>query len=669
MLWLTVFNELVLVAVGGLIDRRVPRALRLHALMVGCAVLVAASGAIADFAAHPAWRTLPPLVHALASPLLSAASQCGLWAETFLVTGILLDALLRKRPTWVSCVTHARGGLARGALYAGLFVALVQIIRGLLAIPAFAETVRAHPAIAGVLLGAGAFPLAKTVVESFDGSSPFLPRLHAAYRDPLNALRGTLAGVGIGLAFAVDLPAHASGPRFLAGAAIGALAYAGADALWNLGEIAAGRRGRLQTWRVYALGATLGGFVGGALAWYLDTFQLTAVLAKFQAYAALDYGAVQRPVQPYVDYPLFSKYGAIDLGLVGGGVKQLYVESLSGVINWSLAAPLFGINLIALTALFERSWKPLIGLASADGAAKLVEQTVRVLRWGLWMAPIIYTFLRLAPDPTWYNQDGLVRTLVAIVQSASLSSTDFRAWSLSVFLGLLAYDALRVLIWFDHMGLRVATLVNLSFVGGDALDEKAARFAGHAGRTRVIPEGIRRFLTWAPLLIPFYIPRGPEWDQVWGQADSVDTPGTPLLPAVATLLVGYRIAAGLVAVAAIAVGVSAWRRHRGRPHTIARPKPFLIGNGQYALEMDVDGRGYSRCTSDVRPSFVLDLTRRPDDALAVRGKFVLLREVDAHGRAIGAPWSLTADPLRDGHAQPVRLETPTRLALAASRDG
>ena len=131
---------------------------------------------------------------------------------------------------------------------------------------------------------------------------------------------------------------------------------------------------------------------------------------------------------------------------------------------------------------------------------------MRVLRWGLWMAPVINSFLRQSPDPSWYNQDGAVRTGAATVANLFLPAGSFKDWSLSIFTGLLAYDWLRVLIWFDHMGLRVATLVNLTFIGGDRLDESAARFAGHAGRTRIIPEGIRRFATWAPLLIPFYIP-------------------------------------------------------------------------------------------------------------------------------------------------------------------
>ena len=98
---------------------------------------------------------------------------------------------------------------------------------------------------------------------------------------------------------------------------------------------------------------------------------------------------------------------------------------------------------------------------------------MRVLRWGLWMAPIIQTFLRMAPDPSWYNQDGAVRTVVASIASVSMTADAFRQWSLDVFLGLLAYEWLRVIIWFDHMGLRVASLVNLSFVGGDRFDEWA----------------------------------------------------------------------------------------------------------------------------------------------------------------------------------------------------
>src|SRR5277367_2780451 len=140
-----------------------------------------------------------------------------------------------------------------------------------------------------------------------------------------------------------------------------------------------------------------------------------------------------------------------------------------------------------------------------------------------------------------------------------------------MFLGLLAYDWLRVIIWFDHMGLRVATLVNLSFLGGDRADEAAGRFLGHGARTRVIPDGVRRFLTWAPLLLPFYIPRGADWDHAWSGAEALARNGqAPLLPEVRVLLIGYGIAAMIAAIVMVVVMV---RRHRRRWHTAPRLAP------------------------------------------------------------------------------------------------
>lgn len=664
---LLAFNEVLLFGTGLLMDRRGTWRWQIHALLVGGSILVCSTPLIADLADHPALAALPWVVQALCAILLAAVSQSGLWAETFLVTGVLLDALHGRRPTVEACITHFRSGLLRGAIYAAVFMVVILSLAGMVSLRVFLEVVHAFPPLAGLLLGALAFPLLKTLIESFDGSAPFFRRLRSASSDPVNYARGAVAGIGVGWALGQGLPGFATPERCLVGAAIGALAYGGIDLARDGVDWARWRRGALQSVRVYGLSAVLGACVGGAIAWYFDAAQLAAVVGKLGAYAALSYAETLREPLQYVVYPLFSKWGAIDLGMVEGGVKLLYAESLSGVINWSLAAPLFSINLVLLTALFERSTAPLRELLSPQGVARLVEQAVRVLRWGLWMAPVIYSFLRLAPDPSWYNQDGAVRTVVTAIQALLLSPADFRAWSLSVFLGLLAYDALRVLIWFDHMGLRVATLVNLSFVGGDVLDEKAARFVGHAARTRVIPEGIRRFLTWAPLLIPFYIPRGAEWDQVWIRAQALATSGDPTLPAVATLLVGYRLLA-----IALAAGAAWFLLQRLiRPQTLATigpPPPFVIGNGRYFVELSPDGCGYSRCESDVRPGFQLDLTRRPDDPLALRGKFFYLRELGPDGQPIGAPWSLTQEPMRYGVCS-VTQDSPSSLQIVRTQAG
>ncbi len=180
----------------------------------------------------------------------------------------------------------------------------------------------------------------------------------------------------------------------------GAAAYALVDLLRDTLHITVlGKRLRLQSWRVYAVEALLGGLAGGALAWYVDLLQAEVITAKFKNYAALYYAAQGIPVKEYVVYPLFSKWGAMNLGEVSGGVNLLFCETLSGVINWSVAAPLFSVNLVLLNALLKRSTAPLRHLFTRGGLVEVAEQAFRVQRWGLWMAPIIYSFLRMAPDP------------------------------------------------------------------------------------------------------------------------------------------------------------------------------------------------------------------------------------------------------------------------------
>ena len=355
---------------------------------------------------------------------------------------------------------------------------------------------------------------------------------------------------------------------------------------------------------------------------------------------------------------------------MASGTRLFFNESLSGVINWAIAAPLFSINFFMLAALFQRSLSPLKQLFSPQGLVGLVEQAVRVLRWGLWMAPVINTFLRQSPDPAWYNQDGAVRSGAATLAQMFLPDGSFRAWSLSAFTGLLAYDWLRVIIWFDHMGLRVATLVNLTFIGGDRLDERAARFTGHAGRTRVIPEGIRRFATWAPLLIPFYIPKGPAWDQAWTGAEAIRNTAPPLSPAVTSLV-------GIYGLAAIAIGLMIWRVARrwdqrsgaagivapGTPRALlSGPSSFGLSNGCLSVDLTADGRGFTTVAGAVRRSFPIDITRRPSDPLQLRGPFVYLR--DAGQGSTAAAWSLGFQPTRRaGDDYAVRQAEPNRIVI------
>ena len=97
----------------------------------------------------------------------------------------------------------------------------------------------------------------------------------------------------------------------------------------------------------------LGGLVAGALGWYFDAAQLQVVIAKFWAYADVNYRLDGRKLGDFTTYPIFNKYGMINLGEVAGGVRLFWAESVAGVINWSLAAPLFSINYVLLDAALQ----------------------------------------------------------------------------------------------------------------------------------------------------------------------------------------------------------------------------------------------------------------------------------------------------------------------------
>ncbi len=642
---IALFNWIIFTGVGLFMDRRWMPNWRLHGLLLLCAAHAAISPLLADMVSGPAISALPLPMQIIGVAAGTGLAQAGLWAETFLVTGMLIDALHRRRPTFYFARIHWRGGLGKGMMYGALFMLLLQIYGLALRSPELMRFVTAYPGAAAMLGGAILFSLARTIIESFDESPPFLARLLENLRQPMNHLRGILLGLGLAGIVIFEVHHASVGQRFVYGLLLGTLIYAGGDLIRDSFVILNKQRQRYQSWRVYALGTGLGGIIGGAVAWYLDAAQIAIIAQRLSAYATLNFTAAGKAPADYIIYPLFSRWGEMDLGIIHGGARLLYNDSLSGVINWAIAAPLFSFNLVLLSALFARSLTPLRRLFSVSGMTGMVEQTVRVLRWGLWMAPIIQTFLRMAPDPTWYNQDGAVRTAVASVASVVMSPETFRQWSLDVFLGLLAYEWLRVIIWFDHMGLRVASLVNLSFVGGDRFDEWAARFVGHRSRTRNLPEGIRRFATWAPLLIPFYIPRGRDWDYVWGGADRLDSSGEAILPAVMLVLIGY----GVAAIAAIGIGIVTARiAARSKPPGSGkkyRPEVVTLSNGIYALEGDTSGRSYARAFSVVRKGNEIDITRRPQDALDIKGKFFYLRELGEGGIPTGPLWSIGRQPV------------------------
>ncbi len=585
------------------------------------AAAVAASPTLADLgsgalAAGLLWH--PYL--ALGGAMLS---QGMLWAGVYLVTGMLMAGLRRRRFEDLDFIGLPRRGFHNGMMFGGCFMGLLLAGHALFEHPLVTSVSTSEPMAFWALLGGFLFPLAKTIMETFDGSPSFFRRLARNIRHPVLLLRGALAGGLIAWACLRGITGWELEDRAFAGFIAGAFVYGGVTFATDLLRVIA-RRGVIAGWRLYLVELHLGGLAGAAIAFYFDASQTPVVLDNLRAYTA--YGADPRLSDVY---PLLSRWGYFELGHHTGGARLLWNQALTGVITWGVAAWLFAVNRSFLLAFFQREWHPVRRLFSRDGLSELADGTIVVLRWGLWMAPIIATFLRRMPEATWYNQDGAIRTLVCIYQNSALAPADFQAWSLKLFLWVLAFDAFRVLIWLDHMGLRVATLVNLSFIGMERLDLRVARFIGPDAGARFLPEGVKRFATWTPLLIPFYMPVGAAWDQVWEQSCTLHATEIPWIELVWSLPLFH----GMMGVLSLLVSIMAcasvvrWWRLRRPVHV---RNPVRLENRVYALSYSPDGS----LVSEYLPAGI-DLHRRAYSRRDPCGRALFLAEPDPGG---GSEW-------------------------------
>jgi cyclic beta-1,2-glucan synthetase len=638
-----IFNEAVANGLC-LATKRAPlQSLRAHvslAVVAAAAVLAQQIAAWGSSMTVASWPAAPRLLAIVAATILS---QGGLWAEAYLVTGMVMDAIHKQAPSRISAVAHPLKGMSKGMIYSGTFMGMLHVVGIVSGEPLIQGAANRYPILTAILFGAVAFPLLKTIIETFDGSHAFFRRIARSYSNPILYLRGAVVGLGLGYGLILGLEQRDLPTRAWFGFAVGALAFAGIDLLRDA-FAAAHDRGRVQRARFYFVHALLGGFVGAAIAFYLDAAQVSVVAAKFHRYLAAG-----GPPERFELYPLVSKWGHLDLGFVSGGVSLLFAEALAGVMTWSTAAWLFAINRTFMTAYFGRELTPIKTLLTRDGLTQLGENMIQVLRWGLWMSPIINSFLRPMGEPTWYNQDGAIRTVIATVAQATLSPEAFRLWSLQIFINLLAYDPVRILIWVDHMGLRVATLVNLSFLGMDRLEQRLARALAPAATARCIPEAVKRFTTWGPLLIPFYIPRGADWDRAWSAAEAIRSheQGAPLI-ALISLPVHDRllVLAGVVIASTAAFSAIHWLRLRFGSRS---PAIWSLGNSQYEVTLREDGAVASRAIARE-----YDLSRRSYDLLDPAGRALFI--VDA---AVTAGHDSRAWPVIGNF--PVERASPSRL--------
>ena len=210
--------------------------------------MFALSGAVAALTPSVRQRradgSLSRFLAILVSSACAALAQAGLWAIVYLLTGITLDWLGGRPPRFETAWEHWRTGFVKGAIYGALFMGFILIAALVLRAPGAGAILDRYALLVGAFGGALAFPLAKTIMGSADGTAPFFGRLKRrlsrSARARARARRRLRARARLR---APDLAAYDGGARFLAMAAVGALAYGGVDFgfdAWSVDQAASG---------------------------------------------------------------------------------------------------------------------------------------------------------------------------------------------------------------------------------------------------------------------------------------------------------------------------------------------------------------------------------------------------------------------------------------------
>ena len=174
------FNAVVVQAVGIAVARIPLRSVKAHALL-------------GRPLRRPRWpgrgsRTSAPRRRMAAAgaarlpPWRPRLSQAGLWAEVYLVTAMIMACDPRQIPGPASLWEVGRRA-KKGMVYSGVFMAMSAGPGPALASARRQRCLWQHyPWPMAALVGAALFPLAKTIIETFDGSQAFFRRTRAGYR-------------------------------------------------------------------------------------------------------------------------------------------------------------------------------------------------------------------------------------------------------------------------------------------------------------------------------------------------------------------------------------------------------------------------------------------------------------------------------------------------------
>ena len=343
---------------------RLPRSAKLHGLLIAGAAFGAATPLIANFAQIP----LPSILAIVLGVAMAALAQAGLWSLVYVATGMPLDALAGRPPTLAAVWGHWRTGFIKGAIYGGVFMALVLVTALVLRQPGAVDCPQ-EPGLAR-----GANPRRPRVSARADADRQ--RRRHAAvFRAPQGRLSRPLE-LRQGLRHRPRLRVclfrrsrrgerrrqvsrrvrdrRARLCRRRLADRLAARFERRAHEAADMAQICARRRAR----RVRRRRARL---VFRSAADQCRHHQILGVCRRQLSRERTRRSATSSPTRCSTNTaPSTSAKSPAAFAL-------FWAELVAGVINWALAAPLFSINVVLLSALLDRTLRPLRELISTQG--------------------------------------------------------------------------------------------------------------------------------------------------------------------------------------------------------------------------------------------------------------------------------------------------------------
>jgi cyclic beta-1,2-glucan synthetase len=172
-LLLFLFNVLLTQTLALTASRRPLTSVNAHLCLLLAAVASIVAPGVADLGSGNFAAGLPGALKSVVAVLATVLSQGALWAEVFMVTGMIMDGMRGIAPTRATMKAHAVSGMKKGIVFSGVLMTLLQLLHVVAGAPVVQNLCRTFPALLFAVAGAATFPLFKAIIETFDGSQSF----------------------------------------------------------------------------------------------------------------------------------------------------------------------------------------------------------------------------------------------------------------------------------------------------------------------------------------------------------------------------------------------------------------------------------------------------------------------------------------------------------------